>query len=469
MTEDVRQNVMIVERDAAPTRLLLELLAARGVRGSVVRDARAAGERLQTAPWDLVVTALHVPHGGGLEVLRQAKLRDPELPVVMMAREPSMRSIVRAVRDGATEFLVKPLRREAAGRVLDTCVPNHAVAMADAADADSRPIYRIVGRSPQLLRTLDIARRVAPTAAPVLVTGESGTGKELVAHLIHHASRRADGPYIRMNCAALSETLLESELFGHERGAFTGAVRDRKGRFERADGGTILLDEVTETGPRLQAELLRVLEGQEFERVGGSERVRVNVRLIATTNRDLAGLVRQGKFRPDLYYRLAGVRLPLPPLRDRREDIPLLAWHFVNEFAREARRSVGRLDQDMMDLFGQYHWPGNVRQLRNVVRTAMILGTGATLSLAEAPWLRAELAQPATPECGRGGGSLRLRDVERRAILQAIRRTGSHQAKAAELLGITDRTLRAKLRRYREEGLLPEEEEGEKLWVSQPA
>ncbi len=468
MTENVRQNVLIVERDAAPTRLLLELLAARGVRGSVVRDARTAGRRLETRPWDLVVTDLNVPHGGGLEVLREAKLRDPELPVVVMARKPSTRGIVRAVREGAVEFLVKPLQRETADRVLDACVPNHRVAMAEAADSGGRPLYRIVGRSPRLLETLGVARRVAPTSASVLITGESGTGKELVAHLIHQASRRAGGPYVRMNCAALSETLLESELFGHERGAFTGAVRDRKGRFEQADGGTMLLDEVTETGPRLQAELLRVLEGQDFERVGGSERVRANVRIVATTNRDLPRLVRDGRFRADLYYRLAGVRLPLPPLRDRREDLQLLVWHFVNEFSREARRSVRRLDEDMMDLFGRYHWPGNVRQLRNVVRTAMVLGSGPSLSLAEAPWLRAELTGPQAAD---EGPSLRLRDVERRAILHAVRLTGDHQAKAAELLGITDRTLRSKLRRYREEGLLEEEteEKGEELWVSQPA
>ncbi len=269
---------------------------------------------------------------------------------------------------------------------------------------------------------------------------------------------------MRVNCAAISEALLESELFGHERGAFTGAIARRKGRFELAHGGTLLLDEVTETGPRLQAELLRVLEQQDFERVGGSQRISVNVRIISTTNRDLPAMAKAGQFRTDLYYRLAGVRIDIPPLRHRKEDIPPLVWHFVNQFARETGRPITQLDPEMMELLYQCDWPGNVRQLRNVVRTALIFGAGGTLSLSEAPWLQSELAGD------RGGpvsGSLLLRDVERRTILEALRITDSHQAKAADLLGITDRTLREKLRRYRQERYV--DETGEKQWLKAPA
>lgn len=463
MTQPVYQNVLLVEAEAATTRLLLEVLAARGIRGTVARDLKTADERFEQGRWDLVIADLDVP-GTGLEIVRRIKSRDPELPVVMLAAQPPVATTVRAMREGCEDFLVKPLERRVLEDLLDRFVPNHSVATAEAAETDGRCLYRMVGRSQNLCRAVALANKVAPTSVPVLICGESGAGKELFAHLVHHASRRSRGPYMRVNCAAISETLLESELFGHERGAFTGAVVQRKGRFERAHGGTLLLDEVTETGPRLQAELLRVLEQQDFERVGGSQRISVNVRIVSTTNRDLAAMAKAGRFRTDLYYRLAGVRIDIPPLRHRKEDIPLLAWHFVNQFARETQRPVTQLDPEMMEQFYQCDWPGNVRQLRNVVRTALIFGSGEVLSLAEAPWLLAELAPSGD---GPMPASLLLRDVERRTILEALRITDSHQVKAAELLGITDRTLREKLRRYRREPYL--EETGEKRWLKAPA
>ena len=463
MTQLVYDNVLLVEAEAATTRLLLEVLAARGIRGTVARDLKTADERFEQGRWDLVIADLDVP-GGGLEVVRRVKAREPELPVVMLGTEPGVETTVRVMREGCDDFLVKPLERPVIEHLLDRLVPNHSVATAEAAEIDGRCLYRIVGRSPNLHRAVALAKKVASTSVPVLICGESGTGKELLAHLVHHASRRSLGPYMRVNCAAVSETLLESELFGHERGAFTGAIVQRKGRFELAHGGTLLLDEVTETGPRLQAELLRVLEHQDFERLGGSQQISVNVRVVSTTNRDLAAMAKAGQFRTDLYWRLAGVRIHIPPLRHRKEDIPLLVWHFVNRFARETQRAVAQLDPEMMELFYRCDWPGNVRQLRNVVRTALIFGSGEVLSLAEAPWLQVELART---DGGPEPRSLRLRDVERRTILEALRITDSHQAKAAELLGITDRTLREKLRRYRREPYL--DETGEKQWLKAPA
>ena len=335
------------------------------------------------------------------------------------------------------------------------------------ATLDATP--EIAGTSPALMDVLAVARRVAPTSVPVLLTGESGTGKELIAEFIHRHSRRVDGPYVRVNCAALSESLLESELFGHERGAFTGAVSQRKGKFERADGGTLLLDEISETSPRLQSQLLRVLEQQEFERVGGCENVCVNVRVVATSNRDLVAEVAAARFRRDLYYRLGGVHLSIPPLRDRPEDIAPLVWHFVQLYGPEVGRSVRQLDEEMLRLMSRCAWPGNVRQLRNVVRTALILGVGERLSLDHSPALVAELQGDAVVRPVAAGAAytsgdvagaagvplsdtvnLSLQDVERRAIFEALRRTQSHQARAAKLLGITDRTLREKLRRYRQ-------------------
>jgi DNA-binding NtrC family response regulator len=457
MTEKVYQNVLIANTDPPTTRAALEVLARRGIRGTVVGQWQAAEERIASRDWDMVLADAGPDDDEALKFLRAVKAELPELPVVMLGGGASVRQAVRVVRAGCEDFLVKPVGPDVLVALFEALLPSHEVPLAAAAEESSRCLYRIVGRSGELLELMGVARKVAPTSMSLLITGESGTGKELISYYVHVHSRRARGPYVRVNCAALSESLLESELFGHERGAFTGAYAQRKGRFERAHGGTLLLDEISETTPRLQAELLRVLEQQDFERVGGSELVRVNVRVICTSNRDLAAAVRQRRFRDDLYYRISGTCLAVPPLRRRAEDIGPLVWHFVNLYAREVRRRIERLDADMLEAFSQYSWPGNVRELRNVVRTALVLGDGPTLSLAEGQRLGAGGRATAGP------ASLSLQELERRAIFEALRRTKSHQAKAARLLGITDRTLREKLRRYRRDGQL--EPTGEARWL----
>ena len=313
----------------------------------------------------------------------------------------------------------------------------------------------------------ELAQKIAVPSAPVLITGESGTGKELMAYLIYQKSKRAQSSYIRINCAALSDSLLESELFGHEKGAFTGAYTQRKGRFEMAHGGTLLLDEISETPISFQAKLLRVLEQQDFERVGGNECVKVNVRIISTTNKNLLQEIQQGRFRQDLYYRLSGARLTVCPLRERKEDLTDLVWYFVNLYAREVNRHITQLDPAMMEIFAQYHWPGNIRQLRNVVRTSLILGVGHTLSLADTSWLFDELQPLAQHECEKddssdnkqtqgdtGLGGIPLEQVEQRAILDTLRQMGGNKTKAAKVLGISDRTLRDRIHRYRRGGCL---------------
>ena len=456
MAEKIYQNVLIANTDSRTTRVALEVLARRGIRPTVVGEWKSATEKVAFGGWDMVLGDAGLDDEA-LEFLWAVKAETPELPVVMLGCEGSVRQAVRAVRAGCEDFLVKPVSAGTLATLFESLLPNHDVPLAAAAEEGSRCLYQIVGRSPELLEVLSVARKVAPTSMPVLITGESGTGKELISYYVHINSRRARGPYVRVNCAALSESLLESELFGHERGAFTGAYSQRKGRFERAHGGTLLLDEVSETTPRLQAKLLRVLEQQDFERVGGSDLVRVNVRVICTSNRDLASAVRQRRFREDLYYRISGTCLTVPPLRRRAEDIHALVWHFVNLYAREVRRRIERLDASMLEAFSQYSWPGNVRELRNVVRTALILGAGATLSLAQGQRLGAR------ERAMRDSSSLSLQELERRAIFEALRRTKSHQAKAARLLGITDRTLREKLRRYRRDGQL--EPTGEVRWL----
>jgi len=513
-------NVLIVDNDQQSVRFLLEILARKGIRGTIADNKKLAVNSLERNDYDLVFGTIQIDcPKDGFELIHEIKTNFPDLPVIMMCETQEQKAqnqpfdklravsnvepqqvldmAVKAIYAGCCNFLLKPLDCEKIENLLDTFLPNHPISTADCAQDGAQPLYRIVGKSAKLVQTVSLAKKIAPTSVPVLINGESGTGKELISLLIHHHSRRMSGAYIRLNCAALSDSLLESELFGHEKGAFTGAYIQRKGRFEMAHGGTLLLDEITETPPRFQAKLLRVLEQQDFERVGGNDSVRVDVRIISTTNKDLLQEVAQGRFRQDLYYRLSGVRLILPPLRQRSDDLPDLVWHFVNLYARQVQRHITRLDPAMMDIFAKYHWPGNIRQLRNAVLTSLILGVGQTLSLADVSWLFDELqplpqennlsieteqlvtTKPASAwprqdgravagkklssQAGKlndadlalvgdkqGLAGLPLAQVERQAILDTLRHTSGNQTKAAKILGISDRTLREKIRRYRQ-------------------
>ena len=485
-------HVLIVETDSQTIRLLLEILARKGIAARLAADRKAALDALDDNGCDLAFLSAALTGAspaGSFQLLSEIRAAAPEMPVVMMAGprvEAGAESLlrygtriaVRAIQAGCRDFLLQPLDGDAVDNLLESLLPNRRVATAASAHEGDHPLYQIIGKSPKLVQTIALAERIAPTSVPVLISGESGTGKELVSLLIHHQSRRALGPFVRVNCAALSDSLLESELFGHEKGAFTGAYAQHKGRFEMAHGGTLLLDEITETPPRFQAKLLRIIEQQEFERVGGNENVKVNVRLLSTTNRDLLHEVQMGRFRQDLYYRLSAARVVLAPLRDRREDLPELVWHFVNLYAKETQRRIEELDLTMMEIFANYDWPGNVRQLRNVVLTSLLLGTGPVLSLADVSWLFDEL-QPLAQQRPDGGwgmadggwnqaghpalqseirnpksasplGGIPLQELERQAILETLRQTSGNQTKAAKVLGISDRTLREKVRRYRQ-------------------
>jgi len=480
-------NVLLVDDDPELVRFLLEILAKRGVHADLADNKKTAMDLLDKNSYSLVFTSDFIKPRPDLAaqpqatfgLLEEIRASLPELPVVMIGRtdgqDPQSRqqiiaTAVKAIQQGCCDFLTRPPNSEKVDDLLDKFLPNHTVRSCASAVEDNRCLYMIVGRSAELAQTVRLARTVATTSVPLLISGESGTGKELISYLVHHTSRRAQGPYVRVNCAALSGSLLESELFGHEKGAFTGAHAQRRGRFERAHGGTLLLDEITETPIRFQSHLLRVLEQQDFERVGGSETVRVDVRIISTTNKDILEEVRQGRLRQDLYYRLSELRLVVPPLRERTEDLDELVWHFVNLYASQTRRVISKLDPTMMDIFANYHWPGNVRQLRNVVITSLVLGAGETLSLADVSWLFDELQpralekrddltrqrqdrvqnEPPLPALG----GMPLVEIERCAILDTLRRTSGNQAKAAKILGISDRTLRGKVRRYKEEDCL---------------
>ena len=466
-------NVLIVDDDQQSIRFLLEIFARKSIRGTIASDRKNAVNLLDRNDYDLVLGVIQSDKPkDGFELVHEIKKNSPDLPVIMMYEFQEQKAqncqqildiAVKAIDAGCCNFLSKPLDRKKIGNLLDTFLPNHIVSTADCAQEGAQSLYRIVGKSAKLVQAVNLAQKIAPTSAPVLISGESGTGKELVSYLVHHHSRRAQRPYVRVNCAALSDSLVESELFGHEKGAFTGAHVQRKGRFEMAHGGTLLLDEITETPPRFQAKLLRVLEQQDFERVGGNDSIKVDVRIISTTNKDLLQEVAKGRFRQDLYYRLSGVRLIIPPLRQRSEDLPDLVWHFVNLYARQAQRHITKFDSVMMGIFTEYHWPGNIRQLRNVVLTSLILGTGSTLSLADVSWLFDEL-QPLTQENHlsisngqtpvSGLAGLPLAQVERQAILDTLTSTSGNQTNAAKILGISDRTLREKVRRYRQQECL---------------
>lgn len=499
-------NVLIVDDQLQVAQFMLEILAQRGIRAHIAEDSRKALHFLERNACDLAFIGLaawgnsHIRESLNPELVQMIRTNQPELPIIPMAgavefsdwaqcmpqqekddhaKFRTAAGIVKeASRVGYDGFLVKPLLRQEVEHILDTFLPNQNVASVAGAQQGSQSLFTIVGKSPSMAHVTELAERIAPTSAPVLISGESGTGKELFAYLIHHRSRRSLGPYVRLNCAALSDSLLESELFGHEKGAFTGAYAQRKGRFESAHGGTLLLDEITETPIRFQAKLLRILEEQEFERVGGNENIKVNVRIISTTNKDLLEEVQKGRFRQDLYYRLSATRLVIPPLRQRRQDLPELVWYFVNQYVRESQRCITKLDPVMMEIFANYDWPGNIRQLRNVVRTSLILGAGPTLSVADVSWLfdsapqTTEIAvsydNPSSgdpwldgdnhtdtllPDCS-GLGGISLEVVERRAILDTLRQTAGNRKKAAEVLGISDRTLRERIRRYREQDSL---------------
>ena len=455
--ENLDYNVLVIDDDSSLASVLLRSLAKRGIRGTVATDRKTAVEYLRQNRWSMVLVSYKFAYNqrqtNPFEFLRTIKTPNPEMPVIMLSDSGSAQNVLNSIRAGFSEVLIKPVTQDSAENIIDTFLPNHKTNSI----AQAGP-YKIIGQSGTLKDTVNLARRVAPTSVPVLIMGQSGTGKELIAQLIHNESRREAGPFVKINCAALSDSLLESELFGHEKGAFTGAAGLHRGKFERAHGGTLLLDEITETGQKFQAQLLRVLEQMDFERVGGSESINVNVRVISTTNTDIVDMVNSGKFRSDLYYRLAGIRVVVPPLRERTEDLPLLIWHFVNLFASENKRQITDIDPVMLEVFENYHWPGNIRQLRNVLRAALILGSGTKLSLDDVSWLIDE-AQPACMEDDASGtgfefsrlAGTRLRDIEQHAIVATLEKAGGNQRVAAESLGISDRTLRDKIKKYRQQ------------------
>jgi len=448
-------HILVVDDNAALRRGIARALAEAG--HSVAEEATGTGavERLrdgaQEAP-DAVVTDLRLPGADGLAVLRAARARDSRTAVVLMTAFGTIELAVAAMREGAFDFVQKPFDLEQlevrVARALDHARLAREVTTLRAERSARYAPERIVGESPAFRAALDLARRAARTRSTVLLTGETGTGKELVAGLIHRLSPRAEAPFVQVNCAALPETLLESELFGHERGAFTGADRTRVGRFEQAHGGTLFLDEVGDMSPAIQAKVLRVLQDQEFHRLGGTRALRTDVRIVAATNRDLQQAIAAGRFREDLYFRLAVIGIALPPLRERPEDVPRLAEHLLAELSGELGRPGRSFTPEALARLQDHPWPGNVRELRNVVERAVLMAEADRIGpeevvLADPGGMASE--EPTAPT--RGGEEPTLAELERAAVLGALRRTGWVQKEAARRLGISRRKLNYMIRR----------------------
>jgi two-component system response regulator HydG len=437
-------------------------LRAQDHRVFAFDNAQDALTELRQRAFDVVITDLRLPGMDGVALLREMRRLGLDVPVILMTAYASVATAVEAMKLGAFDYIQKPFNVDEVAILVERAlrerqlVRDNEVMRRTIEDLESE--RRLIGNSPAMRPVIEKIQRVAQSTATVLIVGESGTGKELIARAIHAASPRASQPMLCVNCAALAPTLLESELFGHEKGAFTGADRMRKGRFELADGGTLLLDEVSEIPPALQAKLLRVLQEHEFERVGSSVTRRVDVRVIATTNRDLRDWAAKARFREDLYYRLSVLPIEVPPLRERREDIPLLLEYFVERTSRREGRDRPRFTPDAMELLMEYSWPGNVRELQNLCERVCVLEAGREVSAAT---LRPLLAGPlkAASICSDG---LRLRDghiladAEQHLILKTLERFSGHREKTARALGIGLRTLGLKLKKWREEGTLPE-------------
>ncbi len=461
-----KDKIVIVDDDDFMRDSLLEALDRPNFELRGFGRAQEALADLSDDSASLLLTDMRMPEMDGLTLLREAKRLDPKLPVVMMTAFATVETAVQAMKEGAFDYVMKPFKAEeievAVNRALDH---RRLLAENDFLKDELNKRFRsadFVGKSQAIKKVFAEIRQAAPSSATVFIRGESGTGKELVARSIHAQSPRRSKPLVKVNCAALSAGVLESELFGHEKGAFTGADKRRIGRFEMADGGTLFLDEVSEMDLGLQGKLLRVLQEKEFERVGSSETIAVDVRILASSNRDLEKSIEEGSFRQDLYYRLNVISVELPPLRERKSDIPDLARHFLERYRQEEGSHIREISPEAMELLTAYSWPGNVRELANIMERLIVLGRGETITpeqvennlpkTAGRPAVREAAADLPSPEFRQRS----LEDVEREYVLETLKHFSGARAKSADALGISERSLRDRIRRWQEAGLFPE-------------
>ncbi len=444
------KRVLVAEDDIATSQAWTELITAWGFSVKVAEDGQRALELVQSYEPHILLLDLRLPQKDGLQVLSELREKGFQVSTIMISGGGEIPDAVQAIKLGAYDYLRKPVDPGHL-RLLLNNLTTHLTVSEENQRLRRRLINAgqlgpMIGQSLAMRRVMSLIEQVAPSSASVIVIGESGTGKEMVARTIHELSPRRNGPYVPINCAAMPESLMESELFGHERGAFTGADRRREGCFELANGGTLLLDEIGEMKPELQAKLLRVLEESKIRRLGGSTEVPVDVRVLAATNRDLNNSIKEGRFREDLYYRLNVFAIELPPLSEHPDDIPGLVDHFLRELKQPEGKHLTGVDAECLEVLKSYRWPGNVRQLRNVIERALIVSQGPLITAADLP-----------PEMKRSGGSsstfelhlgMSLDEVERELILRTVDFTGGNKSRAAEVLGVSLKTLYNRLERY---------------------
>ncbi|HEY6292933.1 MAG TPA: sigma-54 dependent transcriptional regulator [Terriglobia bacterium] len=448
-------TILIIEDEAKMSRLLSLSLAEQGYSAQVASDAESGLKILRQEPVDLVITDLKLPGMNGLEFLQAVKRTHAELPVVVMTAYGSVNTAVEAMKSGASDYVLKPFSLDEmkliVGKELDVHRLRQENRSLREALGQRYEFKNIVAGSTRMQEVLATVVRVAPTTSTVLLGGESGVGKDLIARAIHEHSRRAAGPFLKINSTAIPENLLESELFGYEKGAFTGAATSKPGKFEFADKGTLFLDEIGDVPPATQVKLLRVLQEREFERLGGTRTVKVDVRLVAATNRDLRAALEQGTFREDLYYRLNVVPIDIPPLRAHKEDIPALVDHFIRRFGPEAGKTIRGITPDALKLLMDFHWPGNVRELQNIIERAIALSAGDTIASAD---IRLDLGTLPTNSAAAGMGDhsvpfppegVTLDQFENEIIREALRRANGNKSQAARLLGLSRNALRYRL------------------------
>lgn len=444
------RRILVADDDRLMNDFLREILARNGHAVDQAFDGNSAVAMLKKNAYDLVISDKKMPGQDGIDVLKAVMSLRPQARFIMMTAYGTVEGAVGAMRLGAFDYIMKPFDADQIEAVV-----GRALGRSRQPSTSSEHSLHIVGSSAKMQHVHDLVRVVAPTSSTVIITGETGTGKELVAREIQRLSKRRDKPFIRLNCAALPDGLIESELFGHERGAFTGAVKTRKGRFELADGGTILLDEVGEIGIQMQAKVLRVLQEKEFERIGAHDTRRVDVRIITTTNKDLKAETEAGRFREDLYYRLSVFPIHLPPLRERKSDIPLLVEHFINTYRSICNSRICGVDDAALAFLKEHDWPGNVRELENCIERALIVGRGQIISKDDlVP--PASVVREAGPSLDAGTS---LREMEKLLVLKTLDSVGWNRTLAASKLGISTRTLRNKLKIYREEEISDRTEE----------
>ena len=470
----VQKHILLVDDDPEIAQAVANYFDPADYKFHMLADGDRVVETLSRVKADLILLDVHLPSVSGLDLLKQIKKADPELPIIIISGQVSTDNAIEAMREGAFEYLTKPFRLDKLQETVERAVGQGTsrkrppAALEVIVDSD-----KIVGRAPEMMEIAKLIGQVARSDASILVLGESGTGKELVARAIHRNSHRVNGPFLSVNCAALPETLLESELFGHEKGAFTGALSRKLGRFEQCDAGTIFLDEIADMSLLTQSKVLRVLQEQEFERVGGQHTVHVDVRVVAATNKSLVECMKEGLFRVDLFYRLKVVTIHLPPLRERRTDIPLLAEYFIEKYSRSAQRAVKLPAPEVLDAMMHYPWPGNIRELENAVHTAVVLSKDAQLTPNDFPIfaenadtphldydriqndyhkLFTSVIEPMFPRVlanseGHMYGDM-LAAMEHALITSALNATSNNQVQTAQILGVSRNTLRDRMKKY---------------------